>query len=188
MLLAPALDYASRSAARLTLADLDRPSACAGWTAAEVLTHLTGSLRFLASSLTSGFVPEQVAEPSPGPVTVRTLCRDLSRAGACLTAAAQDLRGRRSVAVGGMPLHCHQLIVVGAVEAAVHSWDATAGTVRCRSIPDDLAARLLVELPLIVDGKTRQGVFADPIVLPSNRPAAERLLAALGRDPRAGLP
>lgn len=186
VLLAPALDYASRSAARLTLADLDRPSACAGWTVAEVLAHLTESLRFLASALISGVVPAQVTEPSPGPVTVGTLRRDLGRAGACLTAAARDLRGRRSVAVGGVPLHCHHLIVVGAVEAAAHGWDAAAGAGRGRSIPDDLAARLLAELPLVIDGDTRRGVFADPIVVPPDRPAAERLLAALGRDPRAG--
>ena len=186
VLLAPALDYASRLAARLTLADLDRPSACAGWTVAEVLVHLTESLRFLASSLISGVVPAQVAEPSPGPVTVGTLCRDLGRAGACLTAAARDLRGRRSVALDGVPLHCHHLIVVGAVEAAAHGWDAAAGVCRGWSIPDDLAARLLAELPLVIDGETRQGVFADPIVSPPDRPAAERLLAALGRDARAG--
>ncbi|UJW31088.1 TIGR03086 family metal-binding protein [Saccharothrix sp. AJ9571] len=186
VLLAPALDYATRSAARLTLADLDRPSACAGWTVAEVLVHLTESLRFLASSLTSGVVPAQIAEPSSGPGTVKTLCRDLGRAGACLTAAARDLRGRRSVAVGDMPLHCHHLIVVGAIEAAAHGWDAAAGAGRGRSIPDDLAARLLAELPLVIDGGTRRGIFADPIVLSPDRPAAERLLAALGRDPRVG--
>lgn len=186
VLLTPALDYASRSAARLTLADLDRPSTCAGWTVADVLSHLTESLWFLASALISGVVPAEVAEPSPGPVTASTLCRDLGQAGACLTAAARDLRGRRSVAVDGVPLRCHQLIVVAAIEAAAHGWDAARGVGRAQPIPDDLAARLLTELPLVIDGETRRGVFADPIVLAPGRPAAERLLAALGRDPRAG--
>jgi uncharacterized protein (TIGR03086 family) len=186
VLLAPALDYATRSAARITLADLDRPSTCAGWTVADVLVHLTESLWCLAGSLISGVVPAQTAEPSPGPVTAGTLCRDLGRAGTCLTAAARDLRGRRSVAVGGVPLRRDQLVVVGAIEAAAHGWDAASGAGRAHAIPDDLATRLLAELPLVIDGETRRGVFADPIVLSPDRPAAERLLAALGRDPRAG--
>jgi len=183
VLLAPALDYASRSATRLTLVDLDRPSPCAGWTVADVLVHLTHSLRFLASSLVSGAVPAQVADPPPGPVTTGTLCRDLERAAGHLAAAARDLRGRRSVAVGGVPLRCHQLIVVGAIEAAAHGWDAAHGAGRAQAIPDDLAARLLAELPLVVDGNTRRGLFADPVDLSPDRPAAERLLAELGRDP-----
>jgi uncharacterized protein (TIGR03086 family) len=186
VLLAPALDYASTATAGLTLADLARPSTCTGWTVADVLAHLTGSLRFLASSLISGVVPAQVAEPPPRAVTVGTLCRDLGRAGACLTAAARDLRGRRSVAVGGVPLRCHQLIVVAAIEAAAHGWDAARGAGRAQPIPDDLATRLLAELPLVVDGATRHGVFAAPVLLSPDRPAAERLLAALGRDPDAG--
>jgi uncharacterized protein (TIGR03086 family) len=184
VLLTPAVEYASMLAAGITLADLDRPSTCAGWTVADVLVHLTESLRFLASSLVAGAVPAQVAAPPPGPLTAGTLRRDLGRAGACLTDAAGNLRGRRSVAVGDVPLRCHQLIVVGAIEAAAHGWDAAHGAGRAQPVPDDLADRLLTELPLVIDGDTRRGVFADPILLPPERPAAERLLAALGRDPR----
>jgi uncharacterized protein (TIGR03086 family) len=182
-LLAPALDYATRSAARITLADLGRPSACAGWTVADVLVHLTSSLRFLAVSLTSGAVPPSVAAAA-GPVTAGALRRDLGEAAACLAAAARELRG--SVDVDGVPLRCRQLVVVGAIEAAAHGWDAALGAGCASPVPRDLAARLLAELPLVLDGDTRRGVFADPVDLPEGSPVAERLLAALGRDPRAG--
>ena len=183
-LLAPALDYATGSAARLTLGDLGRPSTCAGWTVADVLVHLTQSLRFLAASLASGAVPAPPAAPA-GPVTARTLCRDLDDAAADLLTAARNLRGRRSVAVDGLPLRCQQLVVVGTIEAAAHGWDAAHGAGRARPIPGDLAARLLAELPSVLDRETRSGMFADPVVLHPGRPVAERLLAALGRDPRA---
>ncbi|MFI7673042.1 TIGR03086 family metal-binding protein [Actinophytocola sp. NPDC049390] len=183
-LLAPALDYASGSAARITLADLGRPSACAGWTVADVLVHLTQSLRFLATSLVSGAVPEPVGATT-GPVTVGTLRRELDDAAACLTDAARDPLGRRSVDVDGLPLRCRQLVVVGAIEATAHGWDAARGAGCARPVPGDLAAGLLAELPLVLDDDTRRGVFADPVALPGDRPVAERLLAALGRDPRA---
>jgi uncharacterized protein (TIGR03086 family) len=177
--LAAALDYAVASAAEIGLADLGRRSACPGWTVADALAHLTRSLRCVAVSLAFGAVPPATAPRPPGPVTARTLRRDLGRAAAALGAAARDLRGRRSVAVEGLALPCHQLIVVGAIEAAVHGWDAA----RARPIPDDLAGRLLAELPSVLDGETRRGMFAEPVALPAGRPAAERLLAALGRDP-----
>jgi uncharacterized protein (TIGR03086 family) len=177
--LAAALDYAVTSAAEIGLADLGRRSACTGWTVADALAHLTRSLRCVAVSLVFGTVPAATAPRPSGPVTARALRRDLGRAAAALGAAARDLRGRRSVAVEGLPLPCHQLIVVGAIEAAVHGWDAA----RARPIPDDLATRLLAELPSVLDGETRRGMFAEPVALPAGRPAAERLLAALGRDP-----
>lgn len=180
-MLAAALDYAVTSAAEVRLADLGRRSACAGWTVADALAHLARSLRCVAVSLASGAVPASAVPRPAGPVTDRTLRRDLGRAAAALGAAARDLRGRRSVAVGGLPLPCHQLIVVGTIEAAVHGWDAA----RARPIPGDLAARLLAELPSVFDRETGRGMFAEPVVLPPGSSAAERLLAALGRDPLA---
>ncbi|WP_103352286.1 maleylpyruvate isomerase family mycothiol-dependent enzyme [Amycolatopsis sp. CA-128772] len=163
--LAAALDHAVAAAAE---ADPGRPSGCAGWTVAGVLAHLTQSLRCVADALVSGTVPVPAA---------RTSGRDLGRAAVALAAAARDLRGRRAVAVDGLALPCRQLIVVGALEAAVHGWDA----VPSRPIPGDLAARLLAELPSVLT--RREGLFAEPVVLPAGRPAGERLLAALGRDP-----
>ncbi|MBE8526017.1 maleylpyruvate isomerase family mycothiol-dependent enzyme [Amycolatopsis sp. H6(2020)] len=178
-MLAAALDHAVASAGEVGLADLGRPSGCVGWTVAEVLAHLVRSLRCVATSLASGAVPP-IPVPPEGPFTARSLRRDLGQAAAALTVAATDLRGRRSVAVDGLPLACHQLIVVGAIEAAVHGWDVD----QARAIPGELAGRLLAELPSVLDRGIRRGVFAEPVALPVGRPAGERLLAALGRDDR----
>jgi uncharacterized protein (TIGR03086 family) len=178
-MLAAALEYAVASAAGVGLADLGRPSACDGWTVADALAHLTGSLRCVATSLAFGAVPPDTPART-GPVTARSLRRDLGHAAAALTAAARDLRGRRAVAVEGLALPCHQLIVVGAVEAAVHGWDADPA----RAIPGELATRLLAALPSVLGRGTRRGVFAEPVALPPGRPPGVRLLAALGRDDR----
>jgi len=178
-MLAAALDHAVASAAEVGLGDLGRPSACDGWTVADALAHLIRSLRCVATSLASGAVPPVTPRRS-GPVTARSLERDLGRAAAALTDAARDLRGRRAVAVDGLPLPCHQLIVVGALEAAVHGWDANPA----RPISDELATRLLAELPSVLDRGTRRGMFAEPVALPPGCPPGERLLAALGRDDR----
>ncbi len=179
VMLAAALQHAVASAGGVGLADLDRPSACAGWTVAEVLAHLVRSLRCVATALASGVVPP-VPPPRTGPGTARSLRRDLGEAAAALTAAATDLRGRRSVAVDGLPLPCHQLIVVGAIEAAVHGWDAD----QARPIPDDLATRLLAELPSVLGRGTHLGLFAEPVARPPGCGPGGRLLAALGRDDR----
>jgi hypothetical protein len=135
--------------------------------------------------LSSGVVPTQVGVAPARPVTARTLRRDLGGAAAGLIAAARNHRDRRPVAVDGLPLRRHQLIVVGAIEAAAHGWDAGHGAGRGGPTPDDLAARLLAELPLVIDRNTRRGAFADPIAMPPDHAAGERLLGALGRDPRA---
>jgi uncharacterized protein (TIGR03086 family) len=164
--LAGALDYAVASAAQIGTAGLGRRSACLGWTVADVLGHATQSLRCLATALDSGAVPE------PGPAG----CGDLGRAASALLAAARTTRGR--IAVDGLRLPCHRLIVVGAIEAAVHAWDAGGPP-----LPEDLAAALLAELPLVLGRGIRQGLFADPVPLPPGCPAAQRLLAALGRNP-----
>ncbi|WP_254896714.1 maleylpyruvate isomerase family mycothiol-dependent enzyme [Amycolatopsis sp. Hca4] len=175
-MLTAALGYALSSAAEVGLADLGRPSACDGWTVADTLAHLTLSLRCVAVSLASGAVPPD-PPPRAGPVTARSLRRDLGRAVAALGSAAADLRGRRAVAVDGRPLPCRRLVVVGAIEAAVHGWDVH----RARPIPGPLAGRLLAELPSVLDRGTRRGLFAEPVTLPPGRPPGERLLAALGR-------
>ncbi|MGV9363316.1 maleylpyruvate isomerase N-terminal domain-containing protein [Amycolatopsis sp. NPDC003731] len=177
--LAAALEYAVVSAAEVGLADLGRPSACDAWTVAETLAHLVRSLRCVAASLASGEVPP-VTPPRTGPNTARSLRRDLAGAAAALTAAAGDLRGRRSVAVDGLPLPCHRLIVVAAIEATVHGWDVRPA----RPIPDDLATRLLAELPSVLDRGTRPGLFAEPVARPPGCGPGARLLAALGRDDR----
>jgi uncharacterized protein (TIGR03086 family) len=179
--LACALDYAIASAAEIGTAALGLRSPCPGWTVAEALAHATQSLRCLATALTVGAVP--AASAPAGPVTARTLRHDLGRAAGSLSAAARTARGHRPVAIDGLPLGCHQLIVVGAIEAAVHGWDAARGAGRARPIPGDLAAWLLAELPQVIHGDTRRGLFADPVALAPGRPAAERLLAALGRNP-----
>ncbi|WP_410592389.1 maleylpyruvate isomerase N-terminal domain-containing protein [Amycolatopsis sp. lyj-23] len=178
-MLAAALDYAVAAAAGVRLADLGRPSACAEWTVAEALTHLTSSLCSVTAALAAGAVPP-AASPRSRPVTARTVRRDLGAAAAALGAAAGDLRGRRAVAVGGLPLPCHQLIVVGALEAAVHGWDANPAA----PIPGELATRLLAELPSVLGRGIRRGLFAEPVALPPGRPPGVRLLAALGRDDR----
>jgi hypothetical protein len=149
----------------------------------EVLVHLTESLHCVAAALTSGVVPAPVGVAPARPVTAGTLRRDLGRAAAGLMTGVRSSRGRRSVSVDGLPLRCRQLIVVGAIEAVAHGWDAAHGAGRGRPIPDDLATRLLAELPLVVDRSTRRGAFADPVALPPDRAAGERLLGALGRDP-----
>jgi uncharacterized protein (TIGR03086 family) len=183
--LAPAVGYATAVAAQVAPADLGRPSTCPHWAVGDVLTHLTQSLQCLTVSLATGSVPAPVAPAPARPIAAATLRRELAAAAASLVAAARGLRGRGAVAVDGVPLRCHQLILVGAIEAAAHAWDAARGAGRAQPVPDELAARLLAELPLVVDRTTRRGAFADPVLLPPDRPAADRLLAALGRDPGA---
>lgn len=166
-------------------ADLDAPTPCRGWALRDLLVHMEDSLAALgeaASGRVSPAVPP-VAD-GPAPVLVDQVCRRarVVRAGwgSRMTSAP--------VTVGDLPLGRDTLTLVGALEVVVHGWDVARATGAPLVVPADLAARLLPVARAAVG--ERAGRFAGAVPLPPGAPAADRLLAHLGRDPAwsAGLP
>jgi uncharacterized protein (TIGR03086 family) len=176
-LLTGALAHTLAAVARVTADDHDRPSPCAGWTVDDVLRHLLDSFDCLSAALNFGRVDldQPAGERRPGGVT-----SVLIQSARALGRASRRRPTTAPVAVGELPLAREKVIIVGAVEAAVHGWDISAGTGRPLPIPDPLAAELLRRLPEL--GGAGPGVFGPPLALPDARTSSQRLLADLGRD------
>ncbi|WP_460841205.1 TIGR03086 family metal-binding protein [Nocardioides marmoraquaticus] len=166
-------------------ADLDAPTPCRGWVLRDLLVHMEDSLAALGEAA-SGRVEVDVAPVAdgPAPVLVDQVCRRarVVRAGweARVTSAP--------VAVGDLPLGRDTLTLVGALEVVVHGWDVARATGAPLVVPADLAARLLPVAQAAVGDRGSR--FGPVVPVAPGAPAADHLLAHLGRDPAwsAGLP
>lgn len=174
--LSAALAYALGVVGRVRPDDHDRPSPCAEWTVGDVLRHLLDSFDCLSAALNFGRV--DLDEPA-GDHGMECVVTGLTTSARSLERAARR-RPATPIAVGELPLDRESVIMVAAVEAAVHGWDLGAGTGRPTPIPDPLAGELLQQLPAITGAGI--GVFAPPLSRPEAATPGHRLLAELGRD------
>ncbi|MQY09645.1 TIGR03086 family metal-binding protein [Actinomadura macrotermitis] len=166
----------------VTPAALSRPTPCAGWDLGMLLWHLDDSLAALHEAVDAGSVAPASPPPAPGdPVAA---CRaGAARLVGAWTAAA---RTGRAVTVGACPLQAGLVAGAGAVEIAVHGWDASRALGGRRPIPRALAAALLPVAATLAAGG-REGLFAAPAEPPPGAPPGDRLVAFLGRDPGQAL-
>lgn len=160
-------------------ADPDAPTPCAAWSLRELVAHLDDSLAALdeaaAGRVDLGRAP---LGPEPASVLVDRACR---RARA-VRAAWEARVTSAPVGVGELTLGRDTVTLVGALEVTVHGWDVARGAGVDLAVPADLATRLLPVARLAV-GDERAGRFAGAVAHGPAAPAAERLLAFLGRDP-----
>ncbi len=188
-LLERAVSYALGQLHGVTSADLSRPTPCAQWDLRGLLEHMDDSLAALAEALDVRHV-DAVPGPGYGPagprygpadsaVSVVGALRD--RAGRLLGALAQA--GDDLVWVGGFPVPACVVTSAGAVDIAVHGWDAGRACGRAGPIPDELASDMLDISPLLVSSADRPERFAAPVTVPAQATASDRLVAYLGRQP-----
>ncbi|MFD0904372.1 TIGR03086 family metal-binding protein [Actinomadura sediminis] len=185
ILLEEAIAFALDAVEPVTPAALGRPTPCPGWNLDTLLRHAGESLDALAEAAATGAVrllPDAGADTggdgADDPVAA-------FRDGAARLAGAwagADREGR-TVTIGGCPLRAGVVAATGAIEIAVHGWDAAWAAGRPRPIPPRLAARLLHLASGLVTADTRAGLFAAPVPVPAGAGPHERLLAHLGRDP-----
>jgi uncharacterized protein (TIGR03086 family) len=165
VLLAEAVRYALGTAALVDRRQLTAATPCPGWDLAGLLTHLAGSMASLDRALTG--TPLVAGPVAADPVE---LLRDRA-AGLLWTAfATEDRTG--TVA---------PLVAVGAIEIAVHGWDAEIARGVPGRIPPELARPLLRYCPRLTAG--RSGRFGPPLPMPRCASPGDMLVAWLGRDP-----
>jgi uncharacterized protein (TIGR03086 family) len=175
-LLRQAIHYALPSAGLVTPSLLGRPTPCAKWNLAMLLSHVSESLDALTEGLNDGVVilAPALGEPDAEPAGMLVRCERL------LSAIGAAPAGRR-VAVAGHDMTEMALTCTGAIEVSVHGWDIFAACGTPRPIPDELAAPLLRVAPALLLGATREGLFAEPLIAALTARPGERLLALLGR-------
>ena len=184
-LLAGAISYALSACAQVAPGEMTLPTPCADWDLEALLAHLAGSMADLESAIRTGHL--DLNEPdrsSASGLDGGDLVEGLRDHAANLLFACYAHHGPdRFVLVGGLPLPAGIVACTGAVEIAVHGWDVSAARGRSGPIPPALAVRMLRLCPLLVAG--REGLFSAPVQVPAQASPGDRLVAYLGRIPKA---
>ncbi|MBO0827790.1 MAG: TIGR03086 family protein [Streptosporangiales bacterium] len=185
-LLERAVSYALGSLHLVTRDALAHATPCPWWDLGALLWHLDDAVVSMLEAVTGAEVALGdswgVQPPAGDPVgAVRSHARELI--GACSRAE----QSRCAVAIAGLTVSTALVATTGAVEIAVHGWDAAQACGRHRPLPASLAADLLEVVPLFVTDADRPGRFAPPVELPRRASPADRLVAYLGRNPHRAL-
>src|SRR5271166_4351630 len=177
-MLTDAVSYALGNVEVVTPDLLARPTPCRGWDLRALLRHGCESLAALEEGFAGGFVSLALAGDSPPddhePASLFvTRARSLLGSWACSRWAV--------VTVGWQPLAVDVLAAAGALEIAVHGWDAAQASGSRLPIPPSLAASLLDVAPLLVTNADRPPLFAPPVAVSRNASASDKLTSFLGR-------
>ena len=162
--------------------DWDAPSPCEGWTALDVLAHVTGTVHKALISMGGGAyasVPADAAGGVDASAVVARWHEAAGRAADALLAAdpEQVIESPRG------PLPLRQALGLPVADMSVHAWDLAASGGRDLALPDDLRAhveRLVRGLP---EEKLRSAeMFAPSVEAPSDAGPTDQLMAFLGRS------
>jgi uncharacterized protein (TIGR03086 family) len=186
-LLERSVGYALGGLGGVTPAALGRATPCRGWDLGMLLRHTADSLDALLEAVDTGSVLLHPAPASPDapPDDPAAALVAAFRSGAVRLLGAWTTAGEGPVTVGGCPMQACMVAMTGAIEIAVHGWDIACATGNPRPIPPGLAGLLLDPAMALVTDATRGGLFAPAVPVTGTAAPAERLLAHLGRDPRA---
>lgn len=176
-LLERAVAYLLGSLEGLDHRQLARPTPCPRWDLRALLAHLDDAVLALHEAAWTGSVGLEMSSVDGDPVaSVREHAGRLLGAWACPSSPG-------AVFVAGSPLTAGIVTGTGALEVAIHGWDLARARGADHPLPPGLAEELLDLAPLFVAPTDRPGRFAPPVTLAAGAPAADRLLAFLGRRP-----
>jgi uncharacterized protein (TIGR03086 family) len=157
---------------------LDGATPCTEWTVRALLDHIIGGYRMFATALGAP-VPEvaddaAAAHRAAGDAAVRAF------------GAPGALQRSLVLPVGEVPGEA--ALGLALTDAIVHGWDLAKATGQDTTIDEPLATMLLAGLEQSITADMRQPgggmpVFAPPVPIEAGRPAGDRLVAFLGRQP-----
>lgn len=180
-LLERALAYTRVVLGAVAVADLDRPTPCADWTLGDLLAHMEDALdaftEAAGGSLARTALPRAAAATGSLPRVARI------RDKACALLGAWSAATSPGIDVEGRPVASELLLGAAALEITVHGWDVGRSLGLEHPLPAALAERLLGLAHALVDPADRVVRFAPARPVPPGAPAADRLLAWLGRTP-----
>ncbi|MBV9831880.1 MAG: TIGR03086 family protein [Marmoricola sp.] len=173
-----AVTYTHATLQRARRSPLTLPTPCADWDLGTLLLHMEDSLATIGEAAELGRV--DVADNPRRDGADRLVDRIVQRA--CVTRSAWLQRLTSApIAVGDLALGRDTLVLVGALEIAVHGWDVAEATGWPSPLPEDLAVRLYDVALAVVTPTERGRRFGPAVDVPPTASAGRRLLAHLGR-------
>ncbi len=157
----------------------DSASKCDGWTVRDVVAHAAGVMDAVAAMAETGQVAFPAnADVSGGAVEAWNASRDR-----VLAALDQPGAVNRAGEYWFGPSTIGDIIGFSQYDGIAHAWDIASaiGMDACSS--QELAEAALVSLEGAGDGLRALGLLADPIAVPADADAMNRLLGATGRNP-----
>lgn len=170
---------------RVDAAAWDGPSPCAGWTALDVLGHMTTTLN-MGTSILRGEQPSwpdverpaDLVEGDPAECwrAAATTARE-ALGGADLEMEMDTPMGRRTVA---------DRLAFPAIDLYVHAWDIGRAAGIDVAVPEAVIEFAHSYIDPIPDDKVRsgQGAFGPEVEPPADATPTERFIAWTGRSPR----
>ncbi len=176
-----ALDAATAVVARITDADLDRPTPCGTWNLRQLLEHMVGQHFGFAAVVRDGKATQDAYRPAAfTQVSWRNSIDEMSAAFATADLAAQVVEIELHPT---QPLPIAFLVAAQFLDTVVHTWDLAAAlgeTYEPDAVSADAVLRIAETIPDDA-GRERPGsAFAH--ALASDSGPWERTLALLGRD------
>ncbi|OBB47011.1 TIGR03086 family metal-binding protein [Mycobacterium sp. 852002-51961_SCH5331710] len=176
----------------ITAADLDRPTPCAGWNLADLLTHMTVQHKGFAAAARGGGADLTVWEPATVTEAVRADPR-----GAYAAAAAEVLDAFAAdgvlEATFALPEFGPDATVPGAmavgfhfVDYVVHGWDVARSIGLPFALPSEVIDAVLPLAFAVPDGEFREmdnSPFARAVAQQEGEGDLDRILRHLGRSP-----
>jgi uncharacterized protein (TIGR03086 family) len=153
------------------------PSACEGWTGADVVAHVCDVARGIASSASGGSVA--VPSATGDPVADWTAARDallesLDQPG-CLQREGDSPFGRMTV---------DRLLGIVGIDPLCHTFDLAVAAGVDAALDPGLAERYHANLRRGGDAVRVEGMFGPEVEPPPDATPAEAFLAFAGRNPR----
>ncbi|MFC4858988.1 TIGR03086 family metal-binding protein [Actinophytocola glycyrrhizae] len=178
-----AMDVFGHAVHKVGLTDWDSPTPCTQWSVRDLVNHLVVEQLWVPEVLAGRTVAE-VGDRFDGdqlgddPLAAWDEASDVARS-AWLQPGAVD----RTVHLSFGDVDAAEYGWQMTTDLAVHGWDLATALGADAGIPDELAEAVLAYVEPQVAAWSGTGMFADPVPVPSDAPAATRLAGLLGRRP-----
>ena len=167
--------------ATITDDDLVRPTPCAEWDVAALVSHVLGAVEYYAMLVREGTaeVRELVVPVAPGDDLVE-LHERISHAGLAVWSAPGALDRECRMLLGSMPTR--DALAIHVADLAVHACDLGRALGHSVSLPPRLAETSLATWQGVLARHDLRGiVFTDEVTVSPDADPTERLLAYCGR-------
>jgi uncharacterized protein (TIGR03086 family) len=169
-----AATHAAGVARHVTDVQRGLPTPCSEWDVAGLLEHMGGGAAYLLDALGANVSP---AASWPEESAVKACVSALREPGAL---------ERRCMSPAGFEWSAAEAAAGTAMDQLIHTWDLAVAIDGARELDADAVETIVTMFVPMMPEVGRQAGFVGPeVAVPSDAPAQDRLLGAMGRDPHA---